>query len=131
MRCCDPTYSTDTLTEEGVRVVVSNTHTLTHALMHPHTRTHTHSNNYARFIRCTYTHTHTHTQDYPFDDGAAPPTEVVKQWLELVNETFHDESNSCIAVHCVAGLGRAPVLVAIALIESGMKYHMAVDLIRQ
>ncbi|KAH9405344.1 Protein tyrosine phosphatase type IVA 1 [Tyrophagus putrescentiae] len=36
----------------------------------------------------------------------------------------------CIAVHCVAGLGRAPVLVAIALIEAGMKYEDAVEMIR-
>lgn len=36
----------------------------------------------------------------------------------------------CIAVHCVAGLGRAPVLVAIALIEAGMKFEDAVEMIR-
>lgn len=35
------------------------------------------------------------------------------------------------AVHCVAGLGRAPVMVAIALIELGMKYEEAVETIRE
>lgn len=41
-----------------------------------------------------------------------------------------DNQLPCIAVHCVAGLGRAPVLVAIALIESGLKYEDAVEMIR-
>jgi protein tyrosine phosphatase type 4A len=39
-------------------------------------------------------------------------------------------SGGCIAVHCVAGLGRAPVLVAVALIEYGMKPLDAIEFIR-
>ncbi|CAB3995333.1 tyrosine phosphatase type IVA 1 [Paramuricea clavata] len=69
--------------------------------------------------------------DWAFEDGAAPPKTVVEDWLELIKVRFHDKTGSCIAVHCVAGLGRAPVLVAIALIEAGMKFEDAVDLIRR
>ncbi|XP_077403941.1 protein tyrosine phosphatase type IVA 2 isoform X1 [Vanacampus margaritifer] len=69
--------------------------------------------------------------DWPFDDGAPPPTHIVDDWLKLLNTKFRDEPGCCIAVHCVAGLGRAPVLVALALIESGMKYEDAVQFIRQ
>ena len=36
-----------------------------------------------------------------------------------------------IGVHCVAGLGRAPVLVCIALMHSGMSAHDAVHLVRK
>jgi len=36
-----------------------------------------------------------------------------------------------IAVHCVAGLGRAPVLVCIALIEGGMSSYDAVQFVRK
>mgnify|MGYP003574262432 CR=1 FL=1 len=69
--------------------------------------------------------------DLAFDDGTAPPTEVVEQWFNLLKTRFREEPGCCVAVHCVAGLGRAPVLVAIALIELGMKYEDAVELIRQ
>jgi len=36
-----------------------------------------------------------------------------------------------VGIHCVAGLGRAPVLVAIALIEVGVQPLTAVDFIRK
>lgn len=68
-------------------------------------------------------------KDLAYDDGAPPPQTIVGKWLEVVLEQT-SKSNS-IAVHCVAGLGRAPVLVAIALIESGMEAMDAVEFIRK
>ncbi|XP_055984816.1 protein tyrosine phosphatase type IVA 1-like isoform X1 [Sorex fumeus] len=69
--------------------------------------------------------------DWPFDDGSSPSTQIVDDWLRLVNAKFREEPGCCIAVHCTAGLGRTPVLVALALIEGGMKNEDAVQLIRQ
>jgi protein tyrosine phosphatase type 4A len=68
--------------------------------------------------------------DVPFPDGQPPSTDIVDRWLEIVNkENFR--SHRPVAVHCVAGLGRAPVLVAIALIEiSGMDPVKAINMIR-
>ncbi|KAK9506948.1 hypothetical protein O3M35_008792 [Rhynocoris fuscipes] len=70
-------------------------------------------------------------KDLVYDDGTSPPAEVVDEWFELLKTRFRENPESCVAVHCVAGLGRAPVLVALALIELGMKYEDAVELIRQ
>lgn len=64
--------------------------------------------------------------DLPFPDGSWPSHNILKRWKEIVS-TY---DNSCIAVHCVAGLGRAPLLVCIALINNGMKTIDAVELIR-
>jgi len=71
-----------------------------------------------------------------YDDGDAPPKEILDAWLGLVDETFKrvrpgDQHKPTIATHCVAGLGRAPVLVAIAIIESGADPLMVVNYIRQ
>lgn len=68
--------------------------------------------------------------DLHFEDGSPPTAEIMERWFNIVCARFGSAHNgtdkaaatdSCIAVHCVAGLGRAPVLVALALIEKGMK----------
>ena len=45
--------------------------------------------------------------------------------LSIIYKTVYlDDPSTCVGVHCVTGLGRAPVLVAVALIELGMKYEV-------
>lgn len=68
--------------------------------------------------------------ELPFPDGLQPPTAVIEEWLGLVKKR-RAEGDAAIAVHCIAGLGRAPVLVAIALIESGLEPLDAIDFIRK
>lgn len=109
VRVCEPTYNTKPLQDAGINVV-----------------------------------------DMEFSDGSPPPAEIREKWLGLVKETFGGATatatgkasaasgkeassgkGACIAVHCVAGLGRAPVMVALALMEAGQKYESAVEAIRE
>lgn len=70
-----------------------------------------------------------------FDDGASPPADIIDRWNTIVEDTFDNDAAAvekpAIAVHCVAGLGRAPVLVAIALVEHGLDSISAVTFIRE
>jgi len=85
-----------------------------------------------------------------YDDGTSPSREILERWLDLVHDRFYKKkkplvsdkaattpvngavSPTTIAVHCIAGLGRAPVLVSIALIEfANMDPVDAVSLIRK
>jgi len=79
-------------------------------------------------------------QELAFDDGDPPPSDLQGRWLDLVEACFFGkgkgtekklEKGERISVHCIAGLGRAPVLVAIALIEfAAMEPLHAVTVIR-
>jgi len=69
--------------------------------------------------------------EMPFPDGGAPTDDVVDKFMELCRTSFKQDKDSSIGIHCVAGLGRAPVLVAIALIELGLHYEEAITLIRE
>ncbi|KAL7315247.1 hypothetical protein PS15m_006719 [Mucor circinelloides] len=101
VRCCEATYSQAVLNQHGIQV-----------------------------------------HDWTFSDGDPPPKCVIDEWLDLIDVRFkHQPMNNdlydalkqqpCIAAHCVAGLGRAPVLVAIALIEEGMEPLDSIAFIRK
>ena len=54
-------------------------------------------------------------QDWAFDDGAPPPTKIVDDWLNLLKTKFREDPGCCVAVHCVAGLGRYGSLIHFCL----------------
>ncbi|CDJ39206.1 phosphatase, putative [Eimeria tenella] len=66
--------------------------------------------------------------DLTFPDGEAPPDEVIARWRALAAQAKAE--GGVLAVHCVAGLGRGPVLVAVSLIDSGLEAEEAVNFIR-
>ncbi|GAA53335.1 protein tyrosine phosphatase type IVA 3 [Clonorchis sinensis] len=78
---------------------------------------------------------------WEFSDGSPPPDNVLSDWFNLLRARFYTEpkntsSNATgaagpVAVHCIAGYGRAPVLVAVALMELGMPCADAIELIRR
>lgn len=49
-----------------------------------------------------------HEMYYP--DGSSPPTDVIERWVDVISKLFDSpnvaEEKPCIALHCVAGLGR-------------------------
>ncbi|KAF9902168.1 Protein tyrosine phosphatase type IVA 1 [Linnemannia zychae] len=73
--------------------------------------------------------------DWPFGDGEGPPPNITRDWLNLVDSVFgkdeEQQPTQTIAIHCVAGLGRAPLLVAIALIEAGLTPEESIARVRE
>ena len=65
-----------------------------------------------------------------FADGTGPSTQQITSWLRIVKKTFKQSPNSTLGVHCVAGLGRAPLLVCVALIEDGVSPQKAIEMVR-
>uniref|UniRef100_A0A915DF18 protein-tyrosine-phosphatase n=1 Tax=Ditylenchus dipsaci TaxID=166011 RepID=A0A915DF18_9BILA len=100
VRVCEPTYSSDLLKTYGIEV-----------------------------------------KDWEYADGSPPPEVVIENTPPPANRSSAaqiiqvsplpaNNYEKAIAVHCVSGLGRAPVLVGIALLEAGMPWQDALFLIR-
>ena len=49
----------------------------------------------------------------PLEDGKTPSKEQIKKWIKILKNQSQSKS---IAVHCMSGLGRAPLFVGIGLI---------------
>jgi protein tyrosine phosphatase type 4A len=67
-----------------------------------------------------------------FNDGKFPSNEQVFEWIDYIYNVFYKcDNQNKILIHCVAGLGRAPLLVGIALIVcESMDPFQAIDLLR-
>ena len=65
--------------------------------------------------------------DLSYEDGGVPSRSIINQWRDTVSKN----KNSTIAVHCLSGLGRAPLLVCLSLIENGMDKIEAIEMIRR
>lgn len=64
--------------------------------------------------------------DLPFDDGTVPEFSIFEEWRSLVLQ----HKDKVISVHCLSGLGRAPLLVGDSLIRFGMDKIDAIELLR-
>jgi len=75
--------------------------------------------------------------NWNFPDGTTPPPRIVRKWLCFLKDLITNTRNTqpgkqpVVAVHCIAGLGRAPMMIAIAMIETGIPPVKAVEFIRE
>lgn len=51
-----------------------------------------------------------------FADGGTPSSEQLLIWYKLLDNFFNTEKNIVVGIHCKASVGRAPLMIAIALI---------------
>lgn len=66
--------------------------------------------------------------DLEFSDGSIPSKNIIEQWNSIIEKIADNEK---ILVHCLAGLGRAPLMVTISLINEFMEPYEAIKLIRK
>eukprot|EP01098_Paradermamoeba_levis_P015148 TRINITY_DN7535_c0_g1_i1.p1 TRINITY_DN7535_c0_g1~~TRINITY_DN7535_c0_g1_i1.p1 ORF type:complete len:159 (+),score=11.78 TRINITY_DN7535_c0_g1_i1:214-690(+) len=66
--------------------------------------------------------------DMAMVDGDSPSKSVIKEWRSIVKSM--KGKGDTLGVHCIAGLGRAPVLVALSLIDEGMDNLESIQFVR-
>ena len=65
--------------------------------------------------------------DLSFHDGTFPNHSILNKWKHIIISNM----DSCIGIHCIAGLGRAPLLVSLTLIELGIDNLESIKIIRE
>ncbi|ELP91266.1 protein tyrosine phosphatase type IVA protein, putative [Entamoeba invadens IP1] len=69
-----------------------------------------------------------------YQDEGCPSSRIISDFMRIVRTIFPNEmnpNNVTLGVHCLSGIGRAPTLIAIALIELGMDNSDAIKFIRK
>lgn len=66
--------------------------------------------------------------DIEIPDGSVPNKEIIIKWNNIIDSINKSDS---VLVHCIAGLGRSPLMVAISLINENMDPYDVVNLIRK
>ncbi|KAL7753288.1 Protein tyrosine phosphatase type IVA 2 [Sorochytrium milnesiophthora] len=125
VRVCEPTYATDSLAAQGIQVLDLPFPDGGVAPQHV-------TNAFLQLVESRF---------------GAPNAAVAKRLSSSSEDSFASSTSSSslpasaaaasarnhpptIAVHCVAGLGRAPMMVAIALIEYGFQPLQAIEYVR-
>ncbi|KAL9546655.1 hypothetical protein MBANPS3_006556 [Mucor bainieri] len=124
VRCCEATYSQTLLNQHGIQV-----HDWTFSDGAPPPKCII--DEWLDLIDVRFKHLVQEEEvDTKDDHGFYNAINNNKQQQQQREQEQQQEQQPCIAAHCVAGLGRAPVLVAIALIEEGMEPLDSIAFIR-
>lgn len=67
--------------------------------------------------------------EFYFEDGKCPSQEILDRFFLFVHQ--RQTQPTMVAIHCVSGIGRAPLLVCCALVEGGMDRLNAVEFMRK
>eukprot|EP00842_Homolaphlyctis_polyrhiza_P000309 jgi/Hompol1/1279/HPOL_001156-RA len=73
-----------------------------------------------------------------FEDGTPPTSQVMDAFRALIDSASlsatatapASSTKPTFAIHCISGIGRAPVLVCVALIDGGMDPMAAIEFVR-
>eukprot|EP00039_Didymoeca_costata_P031918 m.36390 g.36390 ORF g.36390 m.36390 type:complete len:172 (+) comp9102_c0_seq1:285-800(+) len=68
---------------------------------------------------------------WPYNNGDGPDESIAMKFLNLSKRFIKSGDEGFLAVHCDSGLGRGPVMAAMALIANGVDADEAIERIRE